>query len=538
MSSIKKINEDSTHVAPGTELTATELIELFVDNELGHRDLVYGDRPIKGAAPAHDHGQNGGRAQQYPLVNVTFASQRQSGVAAPGVLLATPQSGVDTSVATGTPKRLMSIPVFAPGGVSEVKIRCSVVVEDEFISSDIRARLGFFDHALYNYAEHPGIDITLTYSGFGGSIELLTAENIDLTELGDCTQDRELELVLYQATVPVNDGNTLSGVIVYATGFTRGRRVTQRDLAYRPVQPADVIGQTTNPNLTALIRNQENQRSIALLGRAPGLTSSLTPDKRRPFIDKIYYPHQHQGVLCPDGFGGFVSDGRVIRRQHASAYCVSVGEDGSSNVDGDPGRGALIHPYPDDPGIKCYFLRRLPVSCGTPFLDIRFALMPSTTDRYTRLTITASMFPAASFTLIGGVYGSADERYPIKYLTSGRRYRSALYNGNAHVIQVDPLDHPAWYRDTELAPELGRWTKAILRGPSEVPRGTNLTYPYRVSQVVTAHLSQPAIRPDDGAHATMDWHLAVTFSLETLDSESYDTGARLLWWTAIPRDME
>ncbi len=542
MSTIKKLDETSQALLPSTELTATEMLELYVDNETGHRDLVYGDRPIKGAAPAHDHGQDGGRVQPFPLVSVTFASTSVTypTPAIPGILLAALQDAADETI----PVRLCSIPVFAVGGVSECKVSISVIVATEFLDAECQyaARLGYFDHALYNYDEHPGIDIALSNTE-STPVSLLTSAAIDLTDLGDATKDRELELVIYQVSNTSNDLNFLSGVIVYASGFTRARRPTQRDLAYRPVQPSDVVGAVLNPDLTRLIRDQENARCISLLGRAPGLTPSLTPDKRTPFLSQIYYPHQHQGVLCPDGYGGFTSDGRVLRRQYASVYCTSAGEDASGSLDGDPGRGFLIHPNGTLASDWGTFYRRVPISCGTPFLDIRFALSPATTDIYTRLTAQVTIYRATSFAALGEAYTDAElladqSVFPVRYLTSGRQQRSAIRDDFNHTIQVEPLDHTAWYRDAELKPEQGRWSLYTLRGASEVPTGINRTYPYRISNTVTAHLSQPALRPRDGAHPTMDWTVVLRLNLETLDSGGYDSGARLLWWTAIPRDME
>lgn len=544
VSTINKILETDTHVAPGADLTATEQIELFVDNETGHRDLVYGDRYIKGAAPAHDHGHHGGRVLQYPLVNVTFASVREDGEAAPGIYVGPPQTGVDTSVVTGTPKRLCSVPLFVPGGVSECKIKIIFSTPTDFSGADIRCKIGFYEHALLEYAQHPGIDVQLT--GFGTNpIDVFASDAIDLTELGDCTVEQELEIVVYQATSAASGDNHLSGLICYATGYTRGRRVTQQDLPYRPIQPGDIVGAIVSPELCAAIRNQENTRAIALLGRAPGLSPQLTLDKRRPFVEQIYYPHQHQGVLCPDGYGGFVSDGRVIRKQYASVYCNSVGEVPGKFVDGDPGRGFLIHPNGALDSDWALLRKRIPISCGTPFLDFRFALQITTTDVFTRLRFQVSIYRAEAGSQLTALYNGDDAAliadqsiFPTRYLSAGAQYRSSIVDDLSHSIEVDPLNHPAFYRNEELKPEQGKWSLYTRKTASDSPKGTNFTHAYRHSQTITAHLSQPALREEDDPHPTMDWHIAIRLSLETLDSGGYDAGARLLWWTAIPRDME
>lgn len=544
MSTIKKILETDTHVAPGADLTATEQIELFVDNETGHRDLVYGDRYVKGAAPAHDHGHHGGRVLQYPLVNVTFASVRANGDAAPGVFIGPPADGVDTTVETGFPKRLCVVPLYVPGGVSECKIKIVISTPADITGMDLRCKIGFYEHALLHYEVHPGIDVPLTNLGTN-PIDVFSSDAIDLTELGDCTVEQELEIVIYQAVAAAASDNHLSGLICYATDYTRGRRVTQQDLPYRPVQPGDIVGAIVSPELCAAIRNQENTRAIALLGRAPGLSPQLTPDKRRPFVEHIYYPHQHQGVLCPDGYGGFVSDGRVIRKQYASVYCNSVGESINIDVDGDPGRGFLIHPNGALDGDWGAFYKRIPISCGTPFLDFRFALQPTTTDVFTRLRFQVSIYRAESLSQLSASYGGDDialiadqSVFPIRYLSAGTQYRSSIIDDISHSIEVDPLNHPAFYRNEELKEQQGKWSLYTRKTASDSPKGTDFTHAYRHSQTITAHLSQPALREEDDPHPTMDWHIAIRLSLETLDSGGYDEGARLLWWTAIPRDME
>lgn len=556
VTTIKKLSETSQALLPSTELTATEMLELYIDNEAGHRLLVYGNRPIRGAAPAHDHGQYGGRTlRTHPLLAVNFASKSTGGLSRPGIPIASIAGDLDT----GEPVRLCVVPVFLPGGVETVSLGMSLVLPTStFVETEctFAARIGPLGTGIYRYADHPGISIAITAVNSANAIHRAFADNISLVDLGDCTLDREYELAIYQLTNTGSENNLLSGVVVFESlgqASALARRVTQQDQAYRPVQPADIIGQVVSPTLTALIRNQENQRAVALLGRSPGLTPAGTPDKRSPFLTHIYYPHQHQGMLCPDGFGGFVSDGRVIRRQYAQTPCTDLGQAGYAvDIDGDPGRGLLIHPSGLLDAEHAIFTQSIPISCGTPALDIRFALSPATTDVRTRLIAYVSIYRGAMVDLLLTRTAAeiiADKSlYPLLSLSSGRRSRTGVEtvvlsrgggDGPSYLsAEVDPIESPGWYADRELRESDGRWTRAALRSATEVPSGVVRTYAHRVSQTVTAHLSQPALRSDDTAHPTADYFVVFRLSLETLDSGNYDAGARLLWWTAIPRDME
>jgi hypothetical protein len=536
MSTIKKITDAAGHVVPMAEPTTTQALDLWVDNETGHRDLVYGTRAIKGASPAHDHGHNGGVKVSWPLAQGSFrGNPTTTGVN--GISLGYDMLAILDLVTE--PKRLPSIPLFVPGGVLSVQVAITISCPSDQDNFAFKAVVGNFEQSNFAYSKHPSpakVALAGTVVDTWGGV---MAGEIDLSGLGDCTVDREYELVIYQSYTPgAYPSNSLVAYMVTAKTFTLGRRATQGDAPRAVVQPWDILGGAVTPELTSRIKAVENQRSISLLGRAPGLRPDLTPDLARDYQQQIYYPHQHQGVLVPDGQGGLFSDGKIVRRGYGHAFVNDVGTDATpSTIDALPARGFLSH----RPGAFTFHTKRISIAAGCPYLDLRFALAPVTDLVVTRMIVLFGLYLATDQPYSSASYTDRSLS-PLVSLSSGRHDRaSSYYTGlNLQFIQCDPVDNPLWVPNREIREDAGAWTRHALKASSEIPDGMVADNAYRVSETITATLTHPALRATDTAHKTQEYDVFFRPFLETgaVDTFAYDTLARLLWWQVIPRDME
>jgi hypothetical protein len=536
MSSITAIPD--SYLEPLRGLSAAEKKVLFLDNDEGIRDLIYGSRAIEEAAPPHDHAENGGEVLAYHILSVSFPRRKLedgTGTAALGIPLGTPQTGETFDSSNGgTSKLVASAPLFLPGGTRNLYVFALISWDGNSGGLDFPGLAGILSpYAWTNYKEEDSPSYDLEVWSSEGTISTgaavvaaarlaWTANQLD--RLGDPALDRELELRLFQNfDAPSGAARRLLGLFAVAGASPATRAADQnRDKPRAELQPVDILGSTgaLTPSVTSTIRRQMNQHAAAALGLAPGVASNgESVDRRRTFRQIIERGHQHQGILVPEDDGSFSCDGAVIRRALvAQCFPRNLGENTSHVVDGDAYRGIRLHPSGGATldGKYLTLRYRVPIPRGLGSLVLRFAAYAGTSDQRTAMTARAKL------SLISG--GSSI----VTGMRTPRRSSHAVDASGFHYVEVSPLPNDAYPR-----PERG-WTQAAKLQAAEAPEGVDLTWAYQISEPVEILLTHPAVKSTDDPHPTGDYELALRFDLLRQDAGVYDEAARLNWLLVVP----
>jgi hypothetical protein len=184
----------------------TVCLETFWDDPEAALDLVYGpSRRIYGAAPGHDHDEDGGESLYLPLLQHSFGQYVQNTNVA-GIPLVWPDDGSSFAAVTrqgvvdrSGAKRLFCCAVTIPGGVSAVRVSISEYHEIASGAVVLAACLRPLSAVNFKLGVTPSEVIGLiSYATVGAaSYANQSVALSDLSDLGDPTRDREVEFSLW-----------------------------------------------------------------------------------------------------------------------------------------------------------------------------------------------------------------------------------------------------------------------------------------------------------------------------------------------------
>jgi hypothetical protein len=532
MSEIKKTSD--AYVQGGASPDPAKAYELWVLNDEGQRDLIYGARPVIGASPPHDHGNNGGEILDYPLASVIVgpqASETAGGTPAVGV-----PYGIltNTSFLTdkGSTKLLAAFPVLLLGGVSAVDVTVVFSYAAGLGNVKFHAQLVPLNRTNYASQGAGATGVSSTFSAGAAGYKKTTISAVDLSPLGDSRVDRLVECRIFQALTSTV-AHRLCSVLVTTATTSAGRLPGLSDPPRAKLTVMDLLFGGITPELTTRIRRIESGHAVGLLGRTPGLHLDNAPDRRRDYEQRVYYPHQHQGAIVPESDGTFFSDGACLRRPlFIASYARNLGDDGASNVDALPVRGLKVHPAGTLGSTWLHLKFYCSIPAGLGALELYFAMQPATTDAKTECRVHVDVRP------VGNLGASASIVSSVRSGT-GFRAPSTLDSNGYFICEVDPLDNDAFAvnnsRRNRSGTSKGLWTLDAQLSAADTPAGILRDTPARVSQPILVSLDHKGVRSTDPFRDTGGYVVFVRVELKTIDSGNYDAGARLLWCAAFPQ---
>ena len=543
MSTIKVI--DNTYKLAGGQASAVKSLTLFDEQVEAMIDLIYGTttRP-QGFSPGHDHQEDGGESLLRPILSHCFGQYRTEepiNFTMRGLPICLPPAEEDASLQkTYAPvvvdgysdpsgaKRIYSSVVMVPGGCLGVRI--SLLMANTNFGNDFTFA-GVFRHMQgvnFKLGKDPSeVNTTITITRSGAASNALynfSADVTDLSELGDPSQDRELDFSLWLTS---DEGfNFFDDLIChleiiprYFTGSRQPRaddRATPK-MAVREVQQGVGI---FSPVLGAKVRAIYNNLNRALWGTSPGLLPNGQPDPRRRYLETIDDVHRHQGINTPDIDGTIYPDGAVLADYQSFGFIQRLGlttpVSSTPTADSNPVIGRYLH---TDSGLasgwtKFGFRRSIPSGLGA--LLMRFGVMPSTLKKGATLLVKVNVIP---------VDGGSD----IMVRTQCGSYQSEDDSTEAdyQYCELVPRDDPA-YVPNKLLFRAGAkgWNRgAEIAANRQDQLGMN-AYLMRVSEPLLVRLTYPPLNPLDTRHKTGDYDISVRFKLRlTAGGSLYDTEA-------------
>jgi hypothetical protein len=541
---LKKIPD--SYVQPNRAWPASERYDLLVGNPAAQETQIYGTRKIKGALPAHTHGEDGGE-----LLDEQLFADVPGPQGSPGTFFSPPPpEGNPTKIGIPICRRindflplsthplgLLRRPVLLPGGVSALKIKLGVFWDTvgevmrfrvwlaSLARHNTMARAG--DPALVDPPDIAAIVVTFTTPAtlFYGSLEASFGAAL-LARLGDPRLDRLVELIIWQEYNPSSAARhrlcCVSGTI---TGTVGGRRVAAKDRSISQVTTGDILaGQALSTDVVGRLRTQTNGLTHATLGKPPGLREDLvTPDRRRSFVEVITRPHQHQGSLVPDPFGAFFSDGVVPRGfLFAESYPRDLG-DSLTQITTLLSQKFAVGPKLHSSGaldstwLVLKFRAAIPAGLLSFYLQFCLSRIAADDAAKVRAHISAS-------SLLGEPGG-------VTSLQSGGSLGMPTYRASApNPIEIDPLDARTHLRRlARLRAGLSPWATGAILGKDVRPDDVVTSTEGRISEAIRVELSHPAVRDGAAARVTGDYMVTVKIEVETPTLGGYDSGVTLNW---------
>ncbi len=529
-------------LAADVELEETVALEVFWTNPQAVRDLIYGPtRAIIGAAPAHDHDEDGGESLLLPILSHSWGTYTSNpdGV---GILLGYPETGTFAPVTTNgvvdksTAKRLYCAAVILPGGVLGVRIS----IQEYHQTAATGATLAFVFRSLSSVNYKRGVSATeveveMTYLGTNNDeVEYHAVTLDDLSDLGDPAFDREVEFSVWLCSdVGSVDKLRLLDVEILPRLFTaKARQATTRDIGTPQLSAREVKGGlgTFSGQLAAKIREIYNGLNHSLWGTSPGLLPNLQLDRRRRFRESIIECHGHQGVLTPDFFGGLYSDGACLKDAQSFGYLTYLGEvvpfplDAPPAMDTRPNQGSFLH-FTDDLSVGWMhygFRRSIPAGLGE--LCFRLGAHRGTQDSLA-FDMTQTLLMSISITLVGG--GSDI----VTRLSSGP-YVSPLdpTQEDYGFVEVAHQEDDAFLSNQSLLDAgLKGWNGGAEKTATELEAAQMNSKVYRVSELIRAQITYPVSRPGEVYHATGDYDVRIRFKMRSVATGLCDDEAGILW---------
>jgi len=529
-------------LAAGVELTATVALEVFWSNPEAVLDLVYGPtRRITGAAPPHDHDEDGGEPHALPILQRSFGRYQQNlsgrgiplGPPASGTFAATEDNG-ETSYSNA--KRLDCVMVVIPGGVSSVKVSLSEYHETTGKPVILYVALRSLSSVNFKLGVAPEEvrgTISYTTSGTPGtSNQTVTLD--ELGSLGDPTLDREIEASLWLGSdLDSTTEHRIYDWEIVAVGYTEEpREASLLDLAYPALAVREFkagLGQIS-PLLIGKSTESYNALNRALWGSTPGLLPDLKPDLRRSYQETINGVHQHQGSWCPQADLSIVGDGAVLRDTQSFGFLTYLGETlplvaaTPPTMDHRPSQGQFLH-LTDDLSVGWYiyrFRRSIPAGCGE--LRLRIAATASVYDTSQKLLVEAFVQSVA-----------ADSPALLRLFCGPNASPLSDTEADYGSVEIEPEDDVAYLPGFDVANQNKKgWNRGVEIEASQASALQLLSTTYRISREIRMVLTYPPVRPDDPYRATEDYEIQLRFQMRNADG-ACDIGAGLLWlccWSA------
>jgi hypothetical protein len=533
-------------LAAGVTLTDTVALEVFWQNPAAVLDLIYGpDRRISGAAPAHDHDEDGGEPHHLPIFQHSFGRFYQD-LLIHGLPLGPPGSESFAITTTNgivdyTPaKRMHCAGIRIPGGVSQLRV--SLTEYHETAALPVTLYVAFRLLASVNYRLGVAADEVrgeITYTTVGTAV--MTNQSItidDLTNLGDPTRDREVEVSLWLACdLDVSNEHRILDWEVLAIAHTAAaREATPADLPHPLLSVRELKGGMgmLSPQFGAKVREVYNGLNRGLWGSTPGLLSDLQPDRRRRYQETIEAPHQHQGALTPQADLSIIGDGACLADTQSFAYTSTDDIDSSTNpppLERYPFAavllgfsGALANQWR-----QFNFRRSIPAGCGALLLRVAvqpgqsFALASDATKQLL-MSLTATPVGGGSDIVTRILCGA--NASPINALDDDFGFCRLDAEENVGYLSNAALQaagREAW----NMSAEISRAEQTALQlTPTLV--GSDGSYLYRVSQPIRVQLTYPPERASETYHATQDYDVKIRFKRRDSSGSLMDD-ARLLW---------
>jgi len=543
MSTIRKI--DNTYKAPGSALPEAKGLILLDTQVEAMLDLIYGSttRP-QGIAPGHDHQEDGGESLKRPILSHSFGQHvKGDGTTVRGLPLGRPSTGspsfapvvIDGVSDPSNAPRLYHSLVMIPGGVKGVRVSLVVANTTAGASYTLAAvfrGLGEVNFKLGRATAEVRGDFTITRSGAGSNALYHFAIEIpDLSELGDQSQDQELEFSLWLTSDAVTTLYTdmLCHVEILPSVFTGARQPRADDrqqpkFAVREIQTGVGI---FSPILGQKLKTIYNNLNRALWGSSPGLLPDGSPDVRRRYQETIDDCHRHQGIHTPDIDGTVYGDGAVLADHQSFGFVEIIpGEDPTAATcvrDETPTYGRHLHEVDDLSSGWTTFSFRRSIPSGLGALLFRFGVQPGDYTKTATLLAKVSIAPLD------------DPTADIVTRTSCKGFLSEIQ-----------ASHPD-YKYCELVPrnDLGfspngslldagtkGWNLGSQIAQNQITQqGLNKRL-YRISEPLVVKLTYPPLQPLDPRHETADYQITVKFKLRlTSGGAVYDTEAFLQWLT-------
>lgn len=533
---------DETNLEAGRLLPDTEALTTFWLNPRAVLDLVYGvDRQIEGAAPAHDHAQDGGESLSLPIIAHSFGVYVQNdykmgiplGIAAVSSFALVTTNGIEDR--TGA-KRLWCAVATLPGGCLGVRVNLAEwhALAGRVVQVTLAIRsLSSVNYKLGVAPEEQRADIAYTTVG-AATWGDHSAELADLSSLGDPTLDREVEVSLWQTgdLTGTSEHRLLELSVIPRYFTTAARAATSNDLAFPQFSAKELksgVG-TFGAQLAAKVKEIFNSLNRGLWGGTPGLLLDLTPDLRRRYRESVGAAHQHLGVLVPDGSGGVFSDGAALKDTQALGFLTYLGETlplvagVAPTFDARPNQGAFLH-FTNDLSVgwmRYQFRRSIPAGVGS--LSFRFGAQPGFFYNAPSFDTTQKLLVSIAIT---PVLGGSDI---VTRLFSGP-YASPLDPSEVDFgyVEVEPVDDAAYLPNAVLLPAGKKgWNRGVERTEAERAAMQMNSVIYRVSEMVTAQLTYPPSRATEIAHETTDYDVKIRFKMIN-SAGSCDSEAGLLW---------
>lgn len=533
-------------LAAGVTLTDTVALEVFWQNPSAVLDLIYGpDRRISGAAPAHDHDEDGGEPHHHPIFQHSFGRFYQD-LLVHGLPLGPPASESFAITTTNgivdyTPaKRMHCAGIRIPGGVSELRVSLTEYHETAALSVTLYVALRSLASVNYRLgvaADEVRGEITYTTVG-AGVIANQSITISDLTNLGDPTRDREVEVSLWLACdLDVsNEHRILDWEVIAIAHTAAAREATPSDLPHPLLTVRELkagMGMLS-PQLGAKVREVYNGLNRGLWGSTPGLLPDLQPDRRRRYQEEIASGHQHRGSQMPQADLSIIGDGACLADTQSFAYTSTDDIDSATNpppLERYPFAAVLLgfSAALANQWRQFNFRRSIPAGCGA--LVLRVAVQPgqsfsAATDASKQLLMSITVTP---------VGGGAD--IVTRVLCGANASPLNSLDDDFGFCRLDPEEDVGYLSNAALlaagrelwnmSAEISRSEQAALQLiPTLVGSGdSNL---YRVSQPIRVLLTYPPERPSETYHPTQDYDVKIRFKRRDSSGLLMDD-ARLQW---------
>jgi hypothetical protein len=535
---LKKIPD--SYVQPNRAWPASERYDLLVGNPAAQETQVYGTRKIKGAFPAHNHGENGGELLDETLLSEVLGPQTwdPGNTRTIGIPLCRQSNAAFLFVTY--PKGLYRSPLFLPGGVSALKVKLGVYWQTN--NETIRLRVWLGTPLRTNYklrpsqGAHPNpatvaVSIATTATpSYAILVASFTAEL--LAPLGDPRLDRLVELIVWQEYDPsVAARHRLVSVSATRTATVGGRNASPKDRSIAQVTTGDILaGQALSTDVVGRLRTQTNGLAHATLGKPPGLREDLvTPDRRRSFVDVITRPHQHQGSLVPDAFGAYFSDGVVPKGfLFHKSFPIDLGDNSSQQAGDNDSQsfptGARIHPSGVLNATWLDLKFRCPLPAGLLSFYVQFAVYLTFGDRLMKTRLHIGALPLLTSTQAVVAVQSGGR-------AGGPAYKATSVDADGLLIcEVDPVEIPGFLpgRKTRRA-DLSPWSGLARLRELDLPPDVGDKTRHQVSEPVRVELTHPAVRASGAARSTEDYMIRCRLEVELDVAGTYDSAAAVNW---------
>lgn len=533
---------DTTDLTAGVTLTDTVTLLHFWSNPAAVRELIYGDRVIVNASPAHDHDQDGGESLLPPIVSDSFGTYYQN-LAGVGIPVGPPIAGSFAETTTDgitdktTAKRLKCWGAVIPGGVKALRV--SLIEYHE--SASLATSYAVTVRSLHSVNHKRGVapeecSVSLAYTTAGATATVnQSAELLDLSLLGDPTLDREVEIALWLTSdVSATEEQRVLDIEVVPLLLTASaRKKNNNDLLFPSVSIREIkagVG-VVSKQLAEKIKLISNGLNVSAWGSTPGLLPNLQPDRRRRYRETISAAHTHEGSFCPTSTPGeVVGKGACLKDAQSFGYVSYLGETlplvaaTPPTMSSWPSKGMPLHKQPDTSAdwVQYNFRRSIPVGCGALRMRVGvhagYTFAARSYDRSGTLLMSITVTPVA---------GGSDI---VTQLRCGQ-YASPIDSRDPDYgfVELEPENDGFHVTNRALVTAgLKGWNHGAERTPTELALLQANEILYRVSKPIEVQLTYPPARPFDTYHPTQDYNVKCRFLMRN-DADVLDSQAGCLW---------